>query len=344
MKLKDLEKFRDSEGYIDFDKVLELYKNGKIGGFNKGLPETRGSAEKFKNWFELEDYDILIRSTMFIDEIANYTEYAELIIEELAKQVDMPCAHYDLVKVNGLKGNLSVSVLDREKENQSMQPLSQNKATSEIVGGSTISEIFENVKFYVMSQTSKGKEVIKDINKDVIKMIIFDIFTMQTDRHQGNISLIYDGEDVKLSPLYDNECSLMLDRTKLEISEILEKSEKEKNKEIGTLSNLQENVIDLDYEDRRKEYTPWEDMLYYLTDDIEFAMEFTEKCFKNLNIEKAIKNVEKRIGAEIPIEAKEFCIKGFKSRKKDIANGLILDMDEEIGGINENEDNDEHSI
>ena len=312
MKLQDLEKFRDNEGFIDFDKILKLYEKGLIDGFQEGLPETRGSAEKFKHWFELEDCDILARSTMFTDEIATYTEYAELITEELAKQVEIPCAHYDLIKVNGINGNLSVNIIEDE-DRQSLTALSQNQASLEVMKGSTIDEVIEKINYFSVTQGIE-RDSIKSINRELIKRVIFDIYTMQTDRHLGNISLLYDGDELKLSPLYDNECSLMLDKTKSDIDDIL-KSE-DKDKKIKIYASLQEGCINLDDEDRTIDSAGWEDMLYFLCDEPGYARDFAKECSTKLNIDKAIENVEKRIGAEIPKQAKEFATLGFNQRKE----------------------------
>lgn len=334
MKLQDLEKYRNDKGFIDFDKVLELYKFGDIQGFSEGLLETRGSAEKFKHWYELEDCDILARSTMFVGDIATYTEYAELITEELAKQVGIPCAHYDLIKVNGINGNISVNIIEDENK-QSLTALSQNQASLDVMRGSTIDEVFEKIRYFSITQGVK-KEGIKRINNDLVKRIIFDIYTMQTDRHLGNISLLYDGDELILSPLYDNECSLMLDKTQQEINEILQSSNKEKDIEI--YASLQEGCINLCDEDKTQGCTGWEDVLYFLCDEPGVSREFAKECSKKLNIEKAIQSVEARIKAEIPKEAKEFAILGFNTRKRAIETSLMIDFDNGMGDFDSHDD------
>lgn len=334
MKLKDLEKFRDENGFIDFDKILELKVKGEVNGLNEGLEETRGSNEKFKRWYELEDCDMLLRSTMFVGEIANYTVYAEMIIEELAKQVGLPCAHYDLIKINGLEGNLSVSLID-DKENQEMTALSQNQADIDIIAGSTIYEALNKIKYFSVMQGIGGKETAR-MNVDFFKMIIFDLFTMQTDRHLGNISLMNDSGKMSLSGLYDNECSLMLDIPKKRISEMLRSEDRVEK--IEKMSYIQEGCINLPDKEIKRGVSYWESLLLALYNLKYPAIQsFMKECSEKLNIEDAIRKVEERIGAEIPKEAKEFAIIGFNARKKTIELDLGFEKEgEKLNGTGNN--------
>ncbi len=96
MKLNDLEKYRNEDGYIDID-ATEFVATPE----NR---EDRGSQEREKDWMNLEDASVLLRTELFTDEeTKNYCNYAELLFEELAKQVEFPSAHYDLIKYKGKK-------------------------------------------------------------------------------------------------------------------------------------------------------------------------------------------------------------------------------------------------
>lgn len=53
---------------------------------------------------DLDDASILLRTGLFTDyEIQNYCNYAELIFEELAKQIDFSSTHYNLITYKGKK-------------------------------------------------------------------------------------------------------------------------------------------------------------------------------------------------------------------------------------------------
>lgn len=113
MKLEDLENYRDENGYINIDRT------GFSG--NSDSREIRGSQEREKDWMNLYDASILLRTELFTDdETQNYCNYAELIFEELARQIDFPATRYDLITYKGKKGGLSQRV---NKENEDFFPL-----------------------------------------------------------------------------------------------------------------------------------------------------------------------------------------------------------------------------
>ena len=107
--LEDLEQFRDENGFIDLSKAgIQLTAESR---------EKKGTAERIKNWVDFNGKKVLIRGNA----VENFSMYAELIIEELAKQAGIPVAHYDIVKILGEDGTytygvLSEAMLDLERE------------------------------------------------------------------------------------------------------------------------------------------------------------------------------------------------------------------------------------
>lgn len=59
---------------------------------------------------------------------------------------------------------------------------------------------------------NNGLNVSPHLDDDLIKMLIFDYAVMQSDRHLGNISVIQNGNSLRLAPLYDNGHCLMYGR------------------------------------------------------------------------------------------------------------------------------------
>lgn len=94
MKLEDLENYRDENGFIDMDLAIN---ENKLETGN----ELRGSQNRDKFWVFLDDTEVLVRSENLDECAKDYTIYAELLVEELAKQVGIDCAHYDAMKYNG---------------------------------------------------------------------------------------------------------------------------------------------------------------------------------------------------------------------------------------------------
>ena len=113
--LADLEEFRDEMGFIDLSKTdIEFTDKSK---------EIMGNQNRIKNWVKFKDTKVLIKGEIILDEERNYGIYAELIVEEIANQLGIQAAHYDLVKMIDDKGKqtygvLSVSIVDPEKGEQ----------------------------------------------------------------------------------------------------------------------------------------------------------------------------------------------------------------------------------
>lgn len=80
MKLKDLEIYRDKDGFIDMDLAL------KENNFET-INELRGAQNRDKFWIILDDVKVLLRNENM--EECEYRIYAELLMEELAKQVNI---------------------------------------------------------------------------------------------------------------------------------------------------------------------------------------------------------------------------------------------------------------
>lgn len=318
MKIEELEKYRDEEGYIDIDKFEH---ENEVEKFR----ETGGSHNREKFWIELDDGKIMIRTSNLDKEGVEYTNYAELIFEELAKQVDFPCAHYDLIKYKGEKGVYTKNVLEKENETliHTKSLLNGSNTTDSYDLTSSIDDIFES--YNILSRYDDvPKSQVSSLCKDTAKMAIFDIFTMSTDRHPENFGVIFysDGQnsEARLSPMYDNECSLMLDQPAEAIDDMVENPTLMKK-----FVELQNQFIVVPEQQRDESYLEWEDTLFYLCDDSEVCMEFAEKCSKKLDIDGAIRNVEERIGAKLPDKLKEFVIPCFNYRKQIIEKDLCLD-------------------
>lgn len=318
MKIEELEKYRDEEGYINIDKFEQEHEVEKER-------ETGGSHNREKFWIELDDGKIMVRTSNLDKEGVEYTNYAELIFEELAKQVDFPCAHYDLIKYKGEKGVYSQNVLEREKQSLIHEKtlLKQSDTNDSYDLTSSIDDVFESYNI-LKKYDDIPKTQISELCKDTAKMAIFDTFAMSTDRHPENFGTIFysDGEkaEAKLSPMYDNECSLMLDQPVDIIDDMLNDSSLMKR-----YVELQNQFIVVPEDQRDKSYLDWEDTLFYLCDNSKSCMEFAEKCSSKLNIKDAIVSVEERIGAKLPEKLKSFVVPCFEYRKQMIERDLCID-------------------
>ena len=76
---------------------------------------------------------------------------------------------------------------------------------------------------------------------------------------------------------------------------------------------------------RDYDYPYWEDTLYYLIDESEENLAFAKKCAEKMNIDEAIKKVEKKIQNKIPSEYKDFARIIWDNRLQNICECLGLD-------------------
>jgi hypothetical protein len=343
MKLADLEKYREEDGYINIDKAIEEnpYLTEDI------LREFRGNQNREKDWIELEDTKILLRTedTQFQDII--YASYAELLAEEVAKQIEFPHAHYDLIKYKGQKGVLSQSVVDKDSESlisgyTLLKNLDAYKSDEEQMGFVNIEDIIESFD-YLNKYDNFDKKDIEKLTLQLLKITYFDIFSLNPDRNVYNYSITYNAKkrEINLSDIYDNEKSFggCLDL------KIISSIASEKN--LATMSgNFMLSVFETpenynsDIESDWKNISPreedsdklpfnWQVLLLYLEDNFvsEELTDFYNRCYKNIDISKAFDEVEKRIKAKVPEEYKKAANYLYEERKLYIRDALCLGED-----------------
>lgn len=338
MKLSDLENYRRSDGYISIDDIGFVARPEDR--------EIRGSIEREKDWMQLVGTSVLLRTELFKDdEEKNFCSYAELIFEELAKQVDFHCAHYDLIEYKGKKGVLSRDVRTNAKEEfYTLADIIGNP--NQDLGSSSVPTDFEDV-IQKLKELLKSDELYKedvlDLSKDFAKMLILDIYCMSTDRHIENCGVIVEpGNDgkkhIRLAPVFDNECSLMLDIPIYELEE-LSKSDLRLN----SRQDVQEPLIALSAENSYDDMSSWQNMIEFLSEKDEF-FDFATLCSEKLDIEKAIEEVENRIGTKIPSLAKDIATRSFDMRRDAIREALLLDLDMEIEEKHEDIEEDDPCI
>lgn len=367
MKLEDLEKYRREDGHIDFNSILKSGEFGDLGkyinengdidinsifkdrviGFDR---ETEGSQNRDKFWVTLDDTQVMLRTNNLSNENVEYITYAELIVEELAKQVNMPCAHYDLVEFNGQKGIITKNILERQKESiisaQTLLVSYDTKNKDKNIGDPiNIEELFS--AFSLFKYDDLSKEEIQEARVMLAKKAVFESFTMATDSHSNDIIFVFysDGEtkSAKLFPLIDNEHSLMLQQPLELIDEMLDKPglleiyERLQDPLIVAPNDYKEELIEQEeiyYKmlgEKPPEHCDWQFITEYLCDDDimgEECREFAEKCSEKLDIGKAIECVEEKVHCKLPDKLKEFVTKAFELRKEKVEQFLGIEKED----------------
>ena len=150
------------------------------------LPKGRAI---FKTYDSYKDFDV-IRKQRIINERLCYI---------LAKQVGLPCAEYEPANIDGINGLVSYDVTS---ENEKIMTLAEWQFENY-----WITSISDTINAIHRAQDMGYKIDEKKFVFDMLKMVVFDTLTMQSDRHNDNIHVIYNKKTntIKISPLIDNE-------------------------------------------------------------------------------------------------------------------------------------------
>lgn len=335
--LEDLEKFRDEKGFIDLSKIgIE---------FNDDTREFVGNQDRTKNWVSFNGVQTLIKGEAKIEEgTSNYGIYAELIVEELSKLYNIPSAHYDLVKMRKPDGEeelgvLSVSVVDKSKGEylESLASLVGYEKTENMYETSTSYEFtIERLRERLEKDNFSEEEIEKQLT-EYQKRLAYYMIIADGDRHPENVAFIRDKTGLmQMSPVFDSESALLMD-TDIETLKDLS----------GSIGNIIENSNYVDpriatiNSSKENESFPWKDTFQELLKNEKvrkYCLE-TLASFKNeYDVEdfydKAIQNVEKRIKAKIPEEARAVSKMIYMYRVEEVAKLLDreIEVDEITGG------------
>lgn len=223
LSLEDLEQFRDEDGYIDLDKAgLEVAEESR---------EARGNEHRIKNWVDFNGAEVLIKEEAQLDQ-RNYGVYAQLIMVELAKQLGLPAAEYDLMKYKGKFGSISHKFGDQEKEVfQSVYELIETvplvKGTDDVSDYLKVEKMLEEKLETFEEMTDEEREtVIRDRRKQ--KML--QLFACENDGHIQNEGVLLkktdDGRTIAVcAPMFDNETAFFLDNTIGDLEKTLENNQ-----------------------------------------------------------------------------------------------------------------------
>lgn len=336
--LEDLEQFRDEKGFIDLTRAGIK--------FNDETREFVGNQERIKNWVNFNGVQTLIKGEAKLEEgLSNYGIYAELIIEELSKLYGIPSAHYDLVKMKNSDGKdtlgvLSVSIVDKNKGEYletlasltGLEFTDDNEFETSTSYEFTIDKLRERMKKNGFSEEEIEKQLTEYRKRLAYYMIIAD-----ADKHPENVAFVREADgSMQISPVFDSEASLLLDS-----------DYKTMEKLSGSIGSIIENSDWIDpriiTENARDENSksPWKDTFQELLKDDEvrkFCLEtlvpFREEDDIADFYDKAIQNVEARIGAKIPEDARRVSKMLYMYRVEETAELLDkkIEIDKFTGG------------
>ena len=298
---------RDNRGFLQID----------IDDIRPEELEMMGSEDKTKFWVEFSDGSSALIKVENEKQTAGF--YAELIVEKLAEQVGLEHAKNDLVMYNGKEGIISKSIIE---ENEKLYTLNSilDKKDIEKIGLADTEDLYSVCKAFIkwMGRIGLSREKSEKMLEDFQKQMVFDLFVMGEDTHLENISIIRnnDTKEYRISPKYDSECSLMLDRDIETLKKLADGYNFEGIK--FATENIYPKIalVPEEKEDCTGEEIYKYTFSQYIEDDD--VGDFAYDCCEKLNIKAAIEEVEKQIGAPIPDEIKLNLIVGFNHRKQEL--------------------------
>ena len=302
---------RDSEGRIILDDLVENVDY-------EPLLEEKG--KRSKNWMKFTDGQVLVKYI----KPGTFEDYAEMIVEEMCKQIGLESAHYDLAILNG---NPCVITWDFRKENECL--ISGKTFTSIGV------EILINNNQYERQHEHDQKELN---NLDTIRRCLsiymseeavaeemekFDLlfglncFGLNGDIHLSNWSVLHNAQGertYRLSPNYDCGSYFRFNLSQKNISKHLRNILRQKNAE-----NIKRIVEDDIF---GKEYVRHNSLNYTYNSTEELGMSRLEEAFRTeperfvsvlqklyqIDPYEIIINVQKRIQKTMPEECSDWLV------------------------------------
>lgn len=321
---ENIEDYR-KDGFINLD---EYFRNNP---YSFTYPYYIDGYDECNYWTKIgkeDDEEFIYVKPRKNDYINNkFNVYSELVYKELLKQVGIKTVDLDLALYNGDYATISSNLLKMYPENEFIingSELLESRKYANMSKEYDIEDLYDAIDEYCRCEYL-DKDTMNKCIKDIQKVAIADIFTLSTDRNPNDYDFIVgtndNGEEVlELAPLCHNTYALGSIYSDDEIYEMLDNQE------------MLDDRIDSCYFDagvpeykRDYNYSYWEDTLYYLIDEDIDNLAFARNCATDMDINKAIRNVENSIGSTIPSQYKLFMNQIWNNRLKSICECIGID-------------------
>ena len=277
------------------------------------------SSEEFGNvWFLLPKGNAIFKTyaNRFLNNVKDERFVNELLCCELAKMVGVDCAEHEVATKNGRVGILSYNIL---RKDETLRTLAQVYLYNDL----TLSDIYQGVK---EDCEKRAITLDKDFAFDLYKMMVFDILTLQQDRHASNIHIVHNEKFNfrKLSPLIDNEfafCTKSLGFTKAKYEDF---------------QNFLFTSMNDGYKTRMYNYLKikrnesYEENLSRLVDYARIdkrRYDFLKNAIKNFDVDKAFDIIENKYSVFLP---------NYKKYVKNVSNIIKNELVKRINMVEKN--------
>lgn len=298
------------------DKMLEIFNKyrNKNGYINFNIVPKIAYESPYES---IEAYEIDDDIYFFRDEFWDGAGIRELINEEIAKQVDIENAEYDLAILNEKKGTITKRFIGYNeifKEGYDILIDSSNKRTD--------NTLYNYLLFLKKEGVSNNR--IQKICRGMLENYILDIFSLQEDRNLSNLGFLTKAKNIRLAPRFDNEMSFLQDKNGRRMWSFINSQNKKQYiiEEMPTLLNQNNPDVfrllsDTDLKDPIIDY--WETISWDTIPQIK--KEEMTKAVSLLNSRKTIQNVYKMIQNEMQ-DLSQFIDKASKTNFTEIYYNL----------------------
>lgn len=154
----------------------------------------------------------------------------EVAVENLAKLVDIKCAHYEVVEINGLNYYLSLDIAEN-KEFYDAYEL-----------GFVSNSLYDIWNELEIRYPDKANYIMQEI----VKIYIFDILILNEDRNYGNYGFTINNGNIEDVYILDNEFTFQSGQVVLS-SKLEFKDSLNKKNNINIPEELEDSINELDY-------------------------------------------------------------------------------------------------
>lgn len=295
--IKNLEKYtalKFAKGiYLDNQETQNRFGDYGISSkrySNKWYVLPQGRAI-FKTYDKYEEYYDMLKNLRIINELLCY---------ELCKQINLPCARYELATKENISGLISYDVT---KQGETLYCFSEYFYKNNIFYENNFKTFVKEIK-NLKTKTKLNINQSQAI-KDFYKILLFDCLTVQTDRHAGNLFFIENLQKntLKISPLIDNEFAFnIIYFDMLLINENISQDNIKANLKHATIcTTVNPTCLNCVFEENLK------DLVTISFKNKEFK-EILKNVLSNYNMDLAIRKVEKQ-GATISPYYKDYLLK-----------------------------------
>lgn len=195
---------------IDYDKYNLLREKGII-------EEVNDMERRYTFFLNINN------KRVFFKECSKEGIVNELIIDNICKLFNKDVLDQDYGYITDKYNRKIYGLISNDYKNDEYSYISLDTILNDYYVYITNNNInYENIRIYelinletiwqALEYRYKDMEIVKKLMEELVSRFLIDILTGQSDRHEFNIEIKENGNDIKLANIYDNEEGLIYDK------------------------------------------------------------------------------------------------------------------------------------